>query len=105
MSRNDLVGAQWRKSSYSDGQANCVEVAAAGLVAVRDSNSFAEPSWVSIFFGNRVWPRRHDPLADLIDEKQLRSVLDQRAAAVQAGARALPDHMAFISAHCRADAA
>jgi tryptophan halogenase len=78
---------------------------ASGLVAVRDSNSFAEPSWVSIFFGNRVWPRRHDPLADLIDEKQLRSVLDQRAAAVQAGARALPDHMAFISAHCRADAA
>ena len=27
MSRNDLSGARWRKSSYSDGQANCVEVA------------------------------------------------------------------------------
>ena len=30
MSRNDLSGARWRKSSYSDGQANCVEVMAAG---------------------------------------------------------------------------
>jgi hypothetical protein len=39
MSRNDLSNARWHKSSYSDGQANCVEVAAAGRVAVRDSKS------------------------------------------------------------------
>ena len=39
MSRNDLSGARWRKSSYSDGQANCVEVMTAGVVAVRDSKS------------------------------------------------------------------
>jgi Domain of unknown function (DUF397) len=43
MSRNDLSGARWRKSSYSDGQANCVEIAATGggrpFVAVRDSKS------------------------------------------------------------------
>jgi Domain of unknown function (DUF397) len=47
MSRNDLSGARWRKSSYSDGQANCVEVAATAheyrLVAVRDSKSKGEP--------------------------------------------------------------
>jgi hypothetical protein len=39
MSRNDLSSARWRKSSYSDGQANCVEVMTAGVVAVRDSKS------------------------------------------------------------------
>ena len=27
MSSTDLSGALWRKSSYSNGQANCVEVA------------------------------------------------------------------------------
>jgi hypothetical protein len=33
-----LAGLTWRKSSYSNGQANCVEVADAGPdVAVRDS--------------------------------------------------------------------
>jgi uncharacterized protein DUF397 len=47
MSRNDLSGAEWRKSSYSDGQANCVEVAAmthgSGFVAVRDSKAKSRP--------------------------------------------------------------
>lgn len=35
----DLSGVQWRKSSYSGGSGNCVEIAArpADLVAVRDS--------------------------------------------------------------------
>jgi Domain of unknown function (DUF397) len=47
MSPNDLCGARWRKSSYSDGQANCIEVAAVvhghGIVAVRDSKSPGSP--------------------------------------------------------------
>ncbi len=35
----DPTGAVWHKSSYSNGQANCVEVARnlPGIVAVRDS--------------------------------------------------------------------
>jgi hypothetical protein len=41
MRSTDFSGALWRKSSYSNGQANCVEVATVtdrrGLVAVRDS--------------------------------------------------------------------
>ena len=56
MSRNDLCDAQWRKSSYSDGQANCVEVAAMGhgnsLVAVRDSKSHDGPG---LTFTPRAW--------------------------------------------------
>ena len=54
MSRNDLSGARWRKSSYSDGQANCVEVAAAGLVAVRDSKS---PDGTRLTFAADAWRR------------------------------------------------
>ncbi|WP_308294813.1 DUF397 domain-containing protein [Streptomyces sp. JJ66] len=39
MKSSDLTGAAWRKSSYSNGQANCVEVAflGEGRVALRDS--------------------------------------------------------------------
>jgi hypothetical protein len=56
MSRNDLSGARWRKSSYSDGQANCVEVAVVGhlreRVAVRDSKS---PDGAALTFTPNVW--------------------------------------------------
>jgi hypothetical protein len=54
MSHNDLSGVRWRKSSYSDGQANCVEVMAAKVVAVRDSKS---PDKVRLIFAPDAWRR------------------------------------------------
>ena len=58
MNRNDRPDLPWRKSSYSDGQANCVEVAAVGggrpLVAVRDSKSQDGPS---LTFTPDAWQR------------------------------------------------
>jgi Domain of unknown function (DUF397) len=49
MNSTDLL---WRKSSYSNGQANCVEVAAAGLVSVRDSKS---PDRTKLAFAPDTW--------------------------------------------------
>jgi Domain of unknown function (DUF397) len=43
----DLSHAMWRKSSFSNGQANCVEVAMLpDAVAVRDSKDPAGPALV-----------------------------------------------------------
>ena len=46
MNAIDLSRAEWRKSSYSSQDGNCVEVARnlPGLVAVRDSKSPDAPS-------------------------------------------------------------
>jgi hypothetical protein len=69
MSSTDLSGALWRKSSYSNGQANCVEVTAARdgrtLVAIRDSRAPESPGLIFTpgawrRFTDSVKPRRHD---------------------------------------------
>jgi Domain of unknown function (DUF397) len=48
MTRIDLSRAEWRKSSYSSQDGNCVEVARnlPGLVGVRDSENPGEPKLV-----------------------------------------------------------
>ncbi len=48
MKATELLGAVWEKSRWSNGQANCVEVARnlPGIVAVRDSKDPAGPALV-----------------------------------------------------------
>jgi len=54
VSRNDLSGAVWCKSSRSNAQANCVEVAFLdrGTVAVRDSK---DPAGAALVFSTGEW--------------------------------------------------
>jgi uncharacterized protein DUF397 len=51
---HDDVTTPWRKSSYSNSQANCVEVARtrSGKVAVRDSRN---PGGGALSFGRDEW--------------------------------------------------
>jgi tryptophan 7-halogenase len=75
---------------------------AGGVVALHDSGSFAAPSWVSIYLGLGVFPCRHDPMADLIDDAALTRELDRRMRLVGGAARSLPTHGTFINSYCRA---
>jgi hypothetical protein len=56
MNGTDLSGLLWRKSSYSNGQANCVEIAALGggrtTVVVRDSKA---PGGSALTFCAQAW--------------------------------------------------
>ena len=58
MSSIDFSDALWRKSSYSNGQANCVAAASVGQgnrrVAVRDSKTPASPV---LIFASSAWRR------------------------------------------------
>ena len=54
MNSTDRPDPLWRKSSHSNGQANCIEVAAAGVVAVRDSKS---PDGTRLTFPPDAWRR------------------------------------------------
>ena len=56
MNRIDLESAQWCKSSYSNGNGNCVEVAQCGAyVAMRDSKQQSGPVLTSTAEGWRAF--------------------------------------------------
>jgi hypothetical protein len=54
MNEHDLSRAMWRKSSYRNGQANCVEAACnlPGIVAIRDSK---DPDGEALTVSFKVW--------------------------------------------------
>jgi hypothetical protein len=54
VSTNHYPDAEWRKSRYSNGQAECVQVARnlPGIVAVRDSKN---PDGPALAFGREQW--------------------------------------------------
>jgi hypothetical protein len=63
MNEHDLSRAVWRKSSYSNGQANCVEVAynLPGVVAIRDSKDLAGGAFM---VSPKVWRMFIQTIAD-----------------------------------------
>ncbi len=102
------AGELWRycrNMRVPDGLRHQIELfEASGAVALYDRDAFAEPSWISIFFGHGMFPRRHDPMADLIGEAAVGRELQRRARIVAGAAQSLPMHGAFIDRHCRAAA-
>ena len=75
-----------------------------GCVVSYGDESFLEPSWVAIFLGQHVYPRRYDPFVDSIDLQRLRQGMRQRRAIIRKTAQLMPSHVNYITAHCAARA-
>jgi tryptophan 7-halogenase len=73
-----------------------------GRIAFEDRELFVEPNWLSVFIGQGIWPRRYDPLADIIPIDSARSDLQRLKSMIRQTAEAMPAHAAFIAEHCRA---
>jgi tryptophan halogenase len=76
-----------------------------GRVPLYSEESYQEPSWVSIFLGQHVYPKRYDPIIDNIEMERLHSGMLQRRSTIRALAERLPTHRDFIARYCAAASA
>jgi tryptophan halogenase len=76
-----------------------------GRVPLYSEESYQEPSWVSIFLGQHVYPQRYDPLVDNIDTQRLQRGMLHRRNSIRRLAEGLPSHTDFLARHCSAEAA
>jgi tryptophan halogenase len=60
---------------------------------------FYEPSWVAVYLGQRVLPKRFDPRLDDVPLEQLRHGAAQLRAAIRAGAESLPTQADYLARH------
>jgi tryptophan 7-halogenase len=72
-----------------------------GRIAFEDRELFTEPNWLSVFIGQGIWPRRYDPLADIIPIDSVRTQLSRLKSLMRQTAEAMPTHANFIAEHCR----
>ncbi|MBB6252992.1 tryptophan halogenase family protein [Nitrospirillum iridis] len=73
-----------------------------GRIQREDSELFPEQSWLYVFTGQDIRPRRHDPLADLLDADKVRGALANIHDVIARAAHSMPTHQAFIDRHCSA---
>ncbi|HEU4653634.1 MAG TPA: tryptophan halogenase family protein [Steroidobacteraceae bacterium] len=73
-----------------------------GYVVPYKEGFFLEPSWVAVYLGQRVIPRRYDPLADQAPQSALESELQRMKDVVARAAQATASHAEFIERYCAA---
>ncbi|KQM95240.1 tryptophan halogenase [Sphingomonas sp. Leaf22] len=66
-----------------------------------DNELFSATSWLAVLHGQNIHPKRHHPIADILSADELDRRMTHIAGAMDAGVRAMPDHMAFIDRFCR----
>ena len=80
-----------------------IELFAAGSHIFREHEElFTEVAWMQVMIGQGVIPVANHPLADQIAEGELLEYLGLIEALIAREAAAMPDHRAFIAAHCAA---
>jgi tryptophan halogenase len=75
---------------------------ASGQIALADSESYMEPSWIAILLGNDAVPARHAVSADLYPLEQIRTGMKLRREEIVRSAQAVTSHEDFIARHCAA---
>jgi tryptophan 7-halogenase len=73
-----------------------------GRIAMLDDEHFGEDSWLALFFGQNLNPEDYDPLADVLDEGEVKGALSRMRSMITEGVERLPTHADYIEKHCSA---
>ena len=73
---------------------------ARGRVAEYSQGLFLEPSWLAVYFGQRVEPLAYDQRVDDVPAEKLRSQLLRLRAQIATAAGEMSDHAEFIRSYC-----
>ncbi len=99
-------GALWqytRNMAIPDSLAYRIDLfRSSGRIAFQDRELFVEPNWLSVFIGQGIWPRRYDPLADVMSLDSVKNQMLRLRGLIRQTANAMPTHAGFIAEHCRA---
>jgi tryptophan halogenase len=71
-------------------------------VSFQDRELFVESNWLSIFIGQGIWPRRFDPLANVMPLDAVKSQLLTLKTQIGQTAAGMPSHEEYIRAQCQA---
>lgn len=63
-----------------------------GVVRMYRDGMFLEPSWLAVYYGQNIYPRRHDPLSDSIPAETLGRELEAMRGRYRAAASTMPLH-------------
>ncbi len=75
---------------------------ARGRVVTYKDGLFLEPSWLAVYFGQRVMPGGYDPLADAMPPAELTAKLQAVRDQVYGAVSAMPRHEDFLAQYCPA---
>ena len=99
--RTDPFWAQCREMPLTEGLREKLELFRShGRILREESELFPVLSWLSVFVGQNVIPRRHDPLVDGLDPVKVHAKLAAIRESVERCTASMPAHQEFIAAHC-----
>ena len=67
-----------------------------GRVFRENAELFTMPSWVAVMLGQNIWPERHDPIADTLDEHKVAAAMKQMREGYLNTAMGLPSQEEFL---------
>ncbi len=71
-------------------------------IALEEKELFLNDSWVQVMMGQGIMPTAYHPIADVMDEKELKNFLGYLSGSVGEKVAAMPSHQQLINQYCKA---